>query len=304
LLCGSILFGMMLDMQEAGFKFLNAWGSVKFAAQIYNAARKEKFLEENWQDMDLAITFYGQPSLFVGNAPSDIDEYFRRFCLSVGYSAQNFARDSRAMSDVIESSKGPKGVIMEKVVTPIANELRVGYSILSDTSGRSAPSLELVIQKCVELNDKSDDVDTPSQQSKRKLRDQKEYTPSEALLLIWQSLMEEELPLTFDHFLLHRSAWRLLRAVRDANDTEFKRIYGNMYMEEESQLPLVAGYIFMTAVGTKKLGRILLPKKEVVVSSKTLERAADTLKDMIGSGMGALEIKILREKYGIGIEIE
>jgi hypothetical protein len=295
---------MMLDMQEAGIAFVNAWGSVKSTAQIYNAARKEKFLDKHWQDMDLAITFYGQPSLFVGSVPSSVDEYFRRFCLSMGWSAQNFARNKRAKSGPIASSQGPRGAITEKVVTPIAHELRIGYASGPDLSGRSTFDLELVIHKCVELNDDSDDADVPSQKSKRNPRGQKAFTLSESLLLICQSLMNEELPLTFDHFGLHRSAWRVLRAVRDANDVEFMRIYGGMYLEEENQLPFLAGYIFMTAVQTKQVAAMLLPKKEDIVSSMPLRVAAETLEGMIDSGMGALEIKILREKYGIGVEIE
>ncbi|KAH8696777.1 hypothetical protein GQ44DRAFT_719095 [Phaeosphaeriaceae sp. PMI808] len=307
-LCGSLLFGMKLDMQEAGIGFLNAWGSAKSAAQIYNAARKEKFLGKEWQDMELALMFYGESAIFVGSRPDGVEEYFRRFCLSMGYSAQNFARGgARPHSRPVESRQGPRGVIEEKTASPVAHELRFGYSSFDD-SGKSAPNIEQVLEKCLKDNDDLDVADTaemaPIQKRHQSPRKSKAHTTPEVLILICQSLMSEELALTFDHFRLHRSAWRVLRGIKDTNAGELRRIYGPSYLEIESQLPFVAGYIFMTAVQTKKIGRLLRPKKEDVVSSKLLMQAADTLEGMVESGMGGLEVKILREKYGMEFEVE
>ena len=99
-------------MQAAGIGFLNAWGSAKYSAQMYNAVRKEGFLNKEWPDMELALLFYGDPAIFVGGRPSGIEEYFKRFTLSIGYSARNFARvGTRPQSRPIESSQGPRGVI-------------------------------------------------------------------------------------------------------------------------------------------------------------------------------------------------
>ena len=66
----------------------------------------------------------------------------------------------------------------------------------------------------------------------------------------------------------------------------------------------MAGYIFMTAVQTKKIGRLLRPKMENVVSSKLLMQAANALEGMIMSGIGGLEVRILREKYGMEFKVE
>ena len=299
---------MKLDMQTTGISFLNAWGSAKFAAQIYNAARKEKFLDKEWQDMELALMLYGESAMFVGSRPNGVDEYFRRFCLSMGYSAQNFARGgARPHSRPVESSQGPRGAIEEKTISPVAHELRFGYASFDD-SGRSAPNIERVLEKCFEDND---DVDmahnagmaTPPK-SRQKSEKSKTRTIPEMLVLISESLMSEEPALTFDHFRLHRSAWRVLRSIKDANADDLRRIYGPSYLETESQLPFVVGYIFMTAVQTKKVGKILLPKKEDIVSSKLLKQSADVLEVMIETDFGGLEIKILREQYKMEVEVE
>lgn len=83
-----------------------------------------------------------------------------------------------------------------------------------------------------------------------------------------------------------------------------KRIYGPGYLNTEDQLPFMAGYIFMTAVQTKKLGKLLRPKNEDIVSSKILMQAAATLNGMIESGQGASQIKILNDRYDIEVEFE
>lgn len=285
-------------MQEAGVGFLNAWGSAKVAAQIYNAARKEKFLDKVWQDMELALLLYSEAAMFVGSRPAGVEEYFRRFCLSMGYSAQNFATGGmRARSRPVESSTGPRGVIQQETISPIAYELRHGYTGFED-SGKISPDFDKVFAKCLE---ESDEVNVGS--TKKKAR-RKNPTRPEMLMLVCQALVSEELALTFDHFRLHRAAWRLLRSIKERIADELRRIYTPMYIEKENQLPFIAGYIFMTAVRTKKIGTLLRPKKEDVVSSKMLMEAASVLDGMIQTGLGALEVRILTEKYGMQFEVE
>lgn len=291
------MFGMKLDMQEMGLAFLNAWGSAKFTAQIYNAVRQEKFLTRSWQDMDLAVMIHGDPAMFVGDRPNNTDDYFQRFALSMGYSTQNFAQGGkRKHSRPIASNKGPRGLLTSKDATPIAYELRFGYS---NFESKTVWDLEKVLARVLEI-----DYELHLEVVAGHKRHGKRHTTTEALTMICQSLTSEDLALTFDHFRLHRQAWRLLRAIKDNVADDLRRIYGPGYLETENQLLFVVGYIFMTAIQTKKLGALLLPKKEEIVSSKLLMKPADALEGMIDSGAGGMEINILREKYGMEIEIE
>lgn len=291
------MFGMKLDMQEMGLAFLNAWGSAKFTAQLYNAVKQEKLLTRSWQDMDLALMIHGDPAMFVGDRPTNADDYFQRFTLSMGYSAQNFAQGGkRKQSRPIVSNKGPRGELRSQDATPIAYELRFGYS---NFESKTVADLDKVLAKVLEI-----DYDLHPEVVAGHKHHGKRHTTPEALTMICQSLVSEDLALTFDHFRLHRQAWRLLRVIKDSIADDLRRIYGPEYLETEAQLPFVIGYIFMTAVNTKKLGALLLPKKEDIVSSKLLMKASESLEGMIDSGAGGLEIKILREKYGMEIEME
>ncbi|KAF2011118.1 hypothetical protein BU24DRAFT_472274 [Aaosphaeria arxii CBS 175.79] len=294
-LCGSLLFGMKLDMQEVGTSFLNAWGSAKTAAQIYNAARGENFLGKEWRDMEVALTLYKDSTMFVGSRPKTTEDYCERFYLSMGYSADG---DTRSKQDPPH--------IEGRIISPVAYELRLGYSTFD--LGKANPNIDQVLAKCA-LDEDDLDVANIAETTKVPRRHKgsgksKVQTTSEVLNLICQSLKSEELALTFDHFHLHRSAWRVLRAIKEASSDELRRIYGPRYIKKESRLPLVAGYILLTATQTKKLGTPLHPKKKDVVSSELLKQAAGTIEEMIETGRGGSEVKILLKHYGMRREFE
>lgn len=53
-LCGTLSFSFKVQFREAGINFVNAWGSVTCAAHLYNAARREKLLnDDRWEDFDM-----------------------------------------------------------------------------------------------------------------------------------------------------------------------------------------------------------------------------------------------------------
>jgi hypothetical protein len=74
------------------------------------------------------------------------------------------------------------------------------------------------------VDDDPNEDDTLSQIPRMKPRAQKALALSETLHLICKAVMEKKVPLTWDHFRLHRSAWRVLRAIKEENDDDFERI--------------------------------------------------------------------------------
>ncbi|KAF2665949.1 hypothetical protein BT63DRAFT_44738 [Microthyrium microscopicum] len=307
-LCGSLLFGTKMEMQELGLGLSNAWGSIKFAAHIYNAARQEKLLEGHWEDMELALRFYGHQNIFVGSEPKQPEDYYRRWCLAMGYSAQNFAKGKRQTQKFIPSSKGPRGQLESRHITPLADQLRFGYTLLDRK--KAAPSLETVLKTCFDKvaaaggNSIAVDDFLKSQNSRTRKHLTKQFSLAELLQIFCAGLVDEELALTFDHFHLHRTAWDVLRDIHKATDADLSQYYGAGYLETESQLPFMIGYIFMTAIDAKKLAGFLLPKKGDVISSKLLAQAAEVFSEMIDSDIGQSEIKVLQDKYSMALEYE
>jgi len=293
-------------MHHAGLVFANAWGSVKFAAHIYNAVRNEKFCTKLWGDLEVVMANQGYSSIFVGSPPKTLDDYFKQFLLGVGYSASNFAKNRHPGGKPAVAADGPRKSFEAEHDILISHELELGYTMMADEKGRKSVDLEKVLQRCIEEAEDEDGEYIDSTGEKLHImpkRQKKAYTLSEALILIAETLMAEELALTLDLFRMHRLTWQVLRGIHEKVDPELKRIYGMRYIEAEHQLPFAIGYILMTAVETRAVAGVMAPKKRQLVSSDVLKEAGRVIEGMIDSGMGGLELKILREHYGMDMAV-
>ena len=80
-----------------------------YASHLYNAARQEKLLPVAWKDVELVITPHGTETIFTGDRPNGLEEFRKRFLLSMGYSASNFASNRRRTTAAV-STRGPKSL--------------------------------------------------------------------------------------------------------------------------------------------------------------------------------------------------
>ena len=321
-ICGIFAFALKMRAQEIGVVFVNAWGSVMYAGQLYNAVLKEKLLFKIWKDMELVISLQGHDKFFVGDAPSGLEEYLKRFLLSMGYSASIFAANRRANANVA-SSKGPRGLSELCAVGKLFsgrycnNDLAVSW-----TKETMKPIIEAKLDD--EDDDEGDDDTTSTTQKANQgstKRAQKTKQSSSGALLrkpkgngqslgttdflldIANGLNAETLELSVDYLRVHRFCWRLLRAVNDACKPRLLRTYGGGYLEQESQLPFVVGYIFMAATATSQIAGVLIPRRAgVEVSSALLVTAAQAINEMIETGAGAIEIKMLEKIIGAELD--
>lgn len=114
-------------------------------------------------------------------------------------------------------------------------------------------------------------------------------------------LEEEMLELVFDHMYLHRTAWRLLRSTKEHLHDDLIRFFGPGYLEKENQLRYPVGCFPMVATTTKEIAGLVDPRRNEEAASKLLESSARELRGMIGIGMGSLQMKLMREVFGIGV---
>jgi hypothetical protein len=76
--------------------------------------------------MELIISFHTKERIFVGDKPTNVEEYMNRFALTMGVSAQAFApnkRKAKRSPDVALSSKGPRSLLED--TTPVSELYRV-----------------------------------------------------------------------------------------------------------------------------------------------------------------------------------
>jgi len=315
-MCGLFAFALKMRVQEIEIVFINAWGSIMYAGQLYNAVLKEKLLSKIWKDMELVISLQGHDKFFVGDAPTGLEEYLKRFLLSMGYSAAIFAANRRPNANVV-SSKGPRCLTELCAVGKLfAGRYCNNDRGVSWTKETMRPIIE------AKLDDDSDEDEseatvpdtsgTKSRKTKQSssgslLRKPKRNGTSiettDFLLDIANALHAETVELNLDYLRVHRFCWKLLRAVNDTCKPRLLRTYGAVYLEREDQLPFVVGYIFMAATITSQIAGVLIPRRaEVEVSSQLLMTAAETLAVMIESGAGAIETKMLEQQIGAELD--
>lgn len=314
LLCGLYSFALKVRYQEIGMAFANAWGSVLYTGHLYNAVRQEKLSSRLWKDMELLIALQSSESMFVGNAPKGLEEYLKRYLLSMGYSATAFASNRRRNAP-IASARGPRG--LEKLCK-VGSLFEERYCNNARAVSWTSESLTPIIESM--MDDDSDDDDgvstKPSSGKKVKtsntgtlLRKPKDFRSTniptlDFLELLTNALHAESMELTLDYLRLHRLGWGLLRHVNEVCKPQLLELYGAGYLEKESHLTFVVGYIFMTATNTSRVAGLLLPRRgEAQVSSRLLATAASCIEAMINSGLGQMEIMHLEQSLGHEIDL-
>lgn len=297
-----------------------------YCGHLYNAARQEKLLSKCWKDMELLMMLQSPERFFVGDRPKALQDYLKRFLLSMGYSATAFASNRRRNAP-IASSRGPRGLSeLCKVGTLFTGRYCDNDHNVAWTSDSLTPILESML-----TTDENESEEEPGEKAKTKakkstlsrsktkkvkesstgslIKGAKNYMSSgmptvDFLELLGNALHAEALELTIDYLSIHRSCWMLLRAVNGACKPKILELYGAGYLEKENQLPFVVGYIFMTATTTSRVANVLLPRRgEVVVSSQLLATAAKQIEEMIDTGAGGIELQLLERFQGYEIDL-
>ena len=328
LYCGLLAYKIKILAQEASIVFVNAWGSVLYSAHLYNALRQERLIINAWPDMDSALLIHRTEDMFIGDFPKTTEDYFKRFCLTIGHSASMFAKNRRR-SGVVASKAGPRAL---NGISPVSMMFKSRYCDNDGRTNLSLDDIEVILKKYV---DDSEDVDsevssewaTPkikiklpgevplaphsngtqsSESRKRRSKTRRSAAsgvrPLHLLNALLEAMQSEMLELTFDHFRLHMFSWRLLREIKQRLDADLHDIYGPMYLEKETELPYIVGYIFMTAVQTSKRTGMLVPKLKDVVTSRLFVKAAEVVKEMLVSGAGEIGRMMLKNQYGMEVE--
>lgn len=316
-MCGLFAFALKMRAQEVNIIFVNAWGSIMYSAQLYNAVRQESLVPRLWKDMEFIIAMQGGDKFFVGDAPKGLEEYLKRYLLSMGYSAAIFAANPRPNANVV-SSKGPRSLVKLCAIA----ELFAGRYCNNDTAVSWTPeTIKPIIE--AKLDDESEDADdtkTGSKESKpasakkkkqsssgallRKSKQNAQSIPTNEFLLdIANSLHAECVEVSIDYLRMHLRCWKLLRKVNEVCKPRLLHTYGAGYLETENQLPFVVGYIFMAATATSKIADVMVPRREgVEVSSRLLLTAAEPLKELVAGAEGGAVTRGMEEVVGFRID--
>ncbi|KAF5011827.1 hypothetical protein FDECE_2117, partial [Fusarium decemcellulare] len=265
IICGLLLYHFRAGMYDIGLAVANAWGSLTYSAHLYNTLQHENLMVGRWEDMDVAYSLLGTSSFFVGDPPTNKEDYYKRFLLQMGYSASTFAnikgRRSNKKQQNVASRAGPRRI---KEGAPVSYMFIERYYKKSGQVDLSPEHVDEIVSRSRFQEEKEFDegelvtlslIEDPKElKRKRQLKERKkavdgaQLKPEELLRSLALALGAETLEFSFPYLILHRMAWVLLRAIKEECDPILKQLYTPAYLERESELPFMVGYIFMAAV--------------------------------------------------------
>ena len=291
--CGLIQFRICSLFKDGGITLGEAWGSIIYVAHLYNACRQGGYLEEVWTDMELLLDFHGRESFFAGRVPKTPEEWLKSMSLMLGSAPHVFAQRGRHSRGLQLSRKGPKGLSSP---SPVSDAFQpdishAGHAVLTVETVQSIlnarrtqshawkPSKEPQRQQSAERS-------KPLSSQRQSLLESQwskshKMTPLQLLGALRRALEVEEPMLKFDYLTFHVRCLQVLRQVRDAVDVDLRKYFGDGYLENDSQLPTMVGYIFsVVAVNTSnaELNRLL---RGLDVASILMTRAGNVLKNIL-----------------------
>jgi len=194
LLCGLFAFFINMQMQEAGVTYANAWGTVLYTAHLYNAVEQEGFTQSSWPDMQMLTHLQTPERLFVGGAPSNAQDYLKRFTLCMGYAAEQYARNRRTHTPVA-SKTGPRGL---RELGEISQIFKKRYCENSDLHDWSLENVEQILNAKYKVSKSTDEPEKNGvtnielQEQKRKINIESDTDPcifrNSLLVLIFRDL--------------------------------------------------------------------------------------------------------------------
>ena len=268
-MAGLLLFKLRAEVHKFGIAAANAWASIQIGCHLYHTLERQKLLERPWPDMDMARSMLKNSSFFAGSPPTTLQEGYKSFCLQMGVSVAALAGklrmnegSTKKKNMVIASRAGPRGINNEALL-PVSSVFYGRYVTntggvdwtpgrISDIISRSEYAFEGSEEEGnLTLTQVHDDPKALKSSSANKqgqaTRNRSPPTVHELVKSLARALQAETLEMLFPYLMLHRTCWTLLRGVKTQCNSVLMKRFGPNYMEKETELPFILGYIFQAA---------------------------------------------------------
>ncbi|TVY20665.1 hypothetical protein LARI1_G001186 [Lachnellula arida] len=327
-LCGMMLFRVNLNLQYLGLMLVNAWGALPITLHLYNACLAERLLDNPWMDMEAVIITHTAKRIFVGDRPHTPQEYLKRFMLVMGYSASTFSTNFQPNPRPNASKKGPRQMLRDSVIAEIyavryLPHLQIRGHPNAQNSGFTLTAIEKLLGAATAPSTDEDNTNneagmlggafkTMSMQNRPKksllpkFAKSHRLTTLQLLMALESSMTNESFDFNVNYFSLHMRCFRLLRTIVAEMDPVFIKYFGPQYLEKESQLPFLVGYIFQAVSTSSKAGDVYFPKiKSDEKGSKMLIQVSQIVARFIESE-GEVEIEKVKKVSQVfgGFEFE
>ena len=273
ILCGIMGFNMILKLHDLGVALAEGW-DIMSMAHFYNTMRQQKeFPVKVWRDMDLMIAFQTEQHVFLGEAPKEMQDCFKKMCLMNGMSVASFAK-TRRRNIFSASKKGSRGL---RDPSPIVNFFNGAYlekNSLDYTTRNIEDLLNLQTEECILQTEESR---TQTSKHSRRVASTSRLSPQDFLDTLRDALNRELPTLLFSYIHLHFNSRMLIEDLHERLSKEFQTLMGDWYKKNDRSsicfdiIYIAADYHspFVTSARWTK-GR-----------SRVLEEASQALNDLI-----------------------
>ncbi|KAG6081582.1 hypothetical protein E4U30_006691 [Claviceps sp. LM220 group G6] len=323
LISGLTLFHFRARYHDVGHALANAWGSIQYCQHLYAAL--EHFVPgmAKWPDMDLVYTNLGPDSFFVGGErPKKLVDHYLKFCLQIGTSAATMTARRRKNVSLF-SKAGPRG--LKEGTSAVQTMFAPRYADLNGQLALTAEHVSRIIDLSLFEEMETDgecswslgQIEDPEKLKEKKrmwqeqqqahgshkgsLRDSRNESrkgEKDGGCMTYAQLIEkltlffnaETIEFTFPYMHMHRECWKMLHVVRKACDPILRQIFTPAYMQRETELPFVVGWILMAASGY-----------DGVADLRPMLTAAKALNEALAKGAGDVIRKEMGEKLGMPV---
>ncbi|KAG6156648.1 hypothetical protein E4U37_008352 [Claviceps purpurea] len=323
LISGLTLFHFRARYHDAGHALATAWGSIQYCQHLYVALQHFVPGMARWLDLDLVYTNLGPDSFFVGGErPKKLVDHYQKFCLQIGTSAATMTARRRKNVSLF-SKAGPRG--FKEGTSPVQTMFSRLYANPNGQLALTAEHVSRIIDLSLfeemetdgECSWKLGQIKDPEKLKEKKrlwqeqqqargshkgsFKDSRNESRKEAKdggCMTYAQLIEkltmffnaETIEFTFPYMHMHRECWKMLHVVRKACDPILRQIFTPAYMQRETELPFVVGWILMAASG-----------HDGVIDLRPMHTAAKALDEALAKGAGDVIRKEMGEKLGMPV---
>ncbi|KAH7109943.1 hypothetical protein EDB81DRAFT_832677 [Dactylonectria macrodidyma] len=294
--CGLLLHNMRVNLHLSGVTYAATPGGVMCTTQLYHALRQEKLLSDQfaWEDLETFWKMQGDSAVFVGDPPTNREDYFKNYCLCIGVSASNLAPTKRK-GKVNVNTANRRNMKFKGWVSLVINRR------LAPTGERPPLSSDLIEGILIEgrrheaLDGKGHIRPEVKEKAKNETIDSVTLSPTVLIRKLALNIHAEIPDIVFNYFTMHNSAWNFLTELKE----EFTSLLGVgflQYIPTEDKLPYVVGYVFSTAAGRR--GLTSDDKGEAVDAG--IDAAARVMRKFLEDGHG----RVVKEQAETEVEPE
>ncbi|KAF5704324.1 hypothetical protein FMUND_12604 [Fusarium mundagurra] len=293
--CGLLIHHMRSALHYYGVKTAAPSGGLMTTTQLYQALRQEGRIPQGqaWEDLEEFWGYQGNPCFFIGNPPTDLEGYYKNYCLCLGTSLTNWAPNRRSSKPTEHKANAPNMKFDGWVSLSLDNRIRVDNAREPWTIA-TVEELLTEGRKRAMMDGKGHIQGDLKQKAKEANLEAVPTSPSGLIEQLAQVVNSEVPRISFNYFTMHNIAWSLLTDLKRALTAEVGPEFLN-YVPSEDQLPFVVGYVFSTASGHGSDVR-----KRGVGSDRFLNVATEVMGEFLNEGKG----KIIKEARETKVEPE